>query len=166
MTVTGLASRARISRKTFYDYFADRDRCVDYAAEEAAGYLRNSTAQVEPERPTDELIAARVDALLNAVAVEPKIAELALIHGPALGGQRGRRSQEVAMSTITALLGEVGEGRPARGSETIASAIIGVIACRLRRGEAERIGDLAEEIVRLARLPAVGVDRAAPGRPG
>jgi hypothetical protein len=85
------------------------------------------------------------------------VAELALIHAPALGGVRGRRFQELAIGRIATLVEAAGRGAPTRGAETVASAIIGVIACQIRRGEARRVRELTEEVVRLARLPAVGV---------
>jgi AcrR family transcriptional regulator len=160
VTVSGLADRARISRKTFYDYFANRDECLDYATEQAAAYLFESLEAAVPRQSADERIAAGVDALLGAVAAEPNLAELVLIHAPALGGERGRRFQEIAVEKIAALLESAvaRKGAKARGAETIASAIIGVIACQLRRGEADRVGELTEEIVRLARLPTVSVE--------
>jgi AcrR family transcriptional regulator len=163
VTVSGLTARARISRKTFYEYFANLDECLDYAGEEAAAYLLESPGAMGPGQSADERIAAGVDALLGAVAAEPNLAELALVHAPALGGKRGRRFQEIAVERIAALVGaaEAGTGAGAGGTETIASAIIGVIACQVRRGEADRVGELAEEVVRLARLPAVGVEGVA-----
>jgi AcrR family transcriptional regulator len=161
VTVTGLSARARISRKTFYDYFANREECVDYASKEATAYIFEPIdVATKQEQSVDEQLAAGVGALLEAVAGEPNLAELALIHAPALGGKRGRHFQEVAVEGITHLVGIAGKGGDgdARTAETIASAIIGVVACQLRRGEAERIGELAEELVRLARLAAVGVE--------
>lgn len=167
VTTTRLVTRARVSRKTFYDCFANRDECIDYAAEVAAAYLFEPIREIEPGRSADERIAAGVDALLEAVAAEPNLAELALIHAPALGGRRGRRFQDDALAAIARLIeGAVpGDGSTERGLETIASAIVGVIACQVRRGEAGRAGDLADEVVRLARLPAVGVERLPETQP-
>ncbi len=159
VTVSALAERARVSRKTFYDYFDNRDQCVDYASAEAAAHLFEPVAEVTARRGDGKRVPAGVRALLDAVRSEPKLAELAFIHGPALGGERGRHFQEVAIEAISALpAAAAGAKAPARGSETIASAIIGVIACGLRRGEAEQLDEVAGELVRLAGLGAVGAE--------
>lgn len=156
VTVGGLTSRARVSRKSFYDCFATREECLDYTAARAAAYLFESLDETRSERPEDDLNGA-VEALLGTVAAEPKLAELALIHAPAMGGERGRRAQEMAIAGIAQLLGP-DEPADSPGMETIASAIIGVIACRIRRGEAELAGELVGEVMCLAKLPASGVD--------
>jgi AcrR family transcriptional regulator len=143
VTVTGVVSRARISRKTFYDYFGNRDECVEYASQQAVSCIFGPIGQVEPEQSADQRIVAGVEALVGAVAAEPNLAELALIHAPALGGKQGRRFQEIAIGAVAGLLSG-GNGDRAAGTETSASAIIGVIACRLRRGEALRVGEMRE----------------------
>jgi AcrR family transcriptional regulator len=147
VTVAALVRRARMSRKTVYDYFANRDDCVDYASEQAAGYL---FAPLAPQS-SEERLAAGVAALLGAIEAEPLLTELALVHAPALGGERGWRFQDAAIAGIAELLA-IDQGSAERGPEMIASAILGVIGCRLRRGEGQRIGDLAGELLDLATL--------------
>jgi AcrR family transcriptional regulator len=154
VTVSALTGRARMSRKTFYDYFGNRDECVDYASEEAASYLFEPLAEADRGRSAEERLAAGVAALLGAIEAEPILAELALVHAPALGGERGRRFQERVINGIAELLA-IDQGPGTRGTEMIASAIMGVIGCQIRRGEAERVGELSEEVVRLAGLARV-----------
>jgi AcrR family transcriptional regulator len=153
VTVTGVVSRARISRKTFYDYFGNWDECVEYASQQAVSCIFGPIGQVEPEQSADQGIVAGVEALVGAVAAEPNLAELALIHAPALGGEQGRRFQEIAIEAVAGLLSG-GNGDRAARTETSASAIIGVIACQVRRREAARAADLTDEVVQLAKLPA------------
>jgi AcrR family transcriptional regulator len=156
VTVGGLAERARISRKTFYDYFGNRDECVDYATTQAAAHLFDPIAEIAPAGGAGKDVAAGVRALLDAVRSEPNLAELALVHAPALGGKRGRHFQEVAIEAISALpAAAAAPSTRSRGGETIASAIIGVIACGLRRGQVEQLDAVGEQLVRLATLPTV-----------
>jgi AcrR family transcriptional regulator len=93
LTVTSIVDRARVSRKTFYDFFENRDACADYAAELAV----------------DHLLAAGEDfeGLLGAVAAEPDLAELALIHAPAFGGERGRRFQGIVSEIVGSSAGDL-----------------------------------------------------------
>lgn len=59
--MTALTGRARISRKTFYDYFADCDECLDYAGEEATTYLFKSLEDLGTgESPDARLAAPRI----------------------------------------------------------------------------------------------------------
>lgn len=105
VTVTSIVDRAHVSRKTFYDFFENRDACADYAAELAADYLIAASEDIET--------------LLSAVAAEPNLAELALIHAPAFGGERGRRFQAIASEIVGGNPGELlraGRGRRASGS--------------------------------------------------
>ena len=167
VTVTGVTARARISRKTFYDYFANREECLEYAGEEAISYLFSPLKDRGSAESADARLATGVGALLDAVAAEPIVAEFGLIHAPALGGERGQRFQEAAIEAIARLVQTAGggKGKSAPGTETIAIAILGVIAYWVRRGEADRVDELAAQVLRLARLPAVGVDKVAPTKP-
>lgn len=158
VTVSGLTARARISRKTFYDYFRNREACLEYAGEEASGYLFASLEGPGKEKSAEARIASGVEALLGAVAAEPIIAEFGLIHAPTLGGDAGRRFQEAAIEAIAGLLGAGGGKRKnAPAAETIAIAILGLISYQVRRGEAKQVAELGEEVMRLARLAGVGV---------
>lgn len=92
-TVSAIVGRARVSRKTFYDHFESRDDCADFAAELAVDYLSAAGRDVE--------------ALLAAMAAEPNLAELALVHAPAFGGGRGRRFQAIAGGIVGGTAGEL-----------------------------------------------------------
>jgi AcrR family transcriptional regulator len=99
VTVTSIVDRAHVSRKTFYEFFENRDACADYAAGLAAEYLSAASGEVE--------------SLLAAVAAEPNLAELALIHAPAFGGERGRRFQQFASEIVGGIAGELLQARAA-----------------------------------------------------
>jgi AcrR family transcriptional regulator len=159
VTVSAVTARARVSRKTFYDYFGNREECVEFACEEALAHLFGGIESFTAKQPPAERVGAGIAVLVRAAAAEPKLAELALVHAPALGGERGRGFQRREIETIGTLLsGE--EEAPVRGSETIASAILGVLACSVRSGEMGRADEVAGEVERLAGLVAEGL----PGR--
>ncbi len=159
MTVSALCTRARISRKTFYEYFANRDACATHAGEVASEYLFAGLEKLGSEEAAEARIASGVEALLEAVAAEPIIAEFGLIHAPTLRGDAGRRFQEAAIEAIAGLIGASG-GKRGEGpaAETIAIAILGLISYRVRCGEAEQVAELREEVMRLARLAESGTE--------
>jgi AcrR family transcriptional regulator len=150
VTVTALTDRVRMSRKTFYEHFRNRDECIDCACGRAEKYLFGEPDGADSEKSANKRVAAAIADLLGAVAAEPTLSELALVHAPALGGERGRRFQQSAIEGIGTLLGlDQGERR---GQQMIASAVMGLIAFQIRVGEAKRAGELADEVVRLAGL--------------
>jgi AcrR family transcriptional regulator len=154
VSVTKVCERARISRKTFYDYFENRDGCTLYAGEQAAQYLFGGLEEVGVKAAADRQLKSGITALLGAVAAEPNIAELALVHAPALSRDDGRRLQGSSVAKVRALIEAQGKGG-APDAETIATAILGVIACQVRRGESKRAPELTDEVLRLAKLPSV-----------
>jgi AcrR family transcriptional regulator len=161
VTVTRVTARARISRKTFYDYFGDIEECVDHAGERAMAHLFEPAEEARTAgSPSGETTAttARLEGLLEAVASEPLLAELALIHVPALGSKRGRWFQEIAVGAVAGLVSG-GDDERAAMAETSASAIIGVIAFRVGHGEAARIDEMRQTVVGLG----AAIDAASPG---
>lgn len=141
VTVSGVSATARISRKTFYEHFRNREECVEYACKAALAQILGPAEALETAGlGPGEAATARLEALLEAVAVAPRTAELALLHAPALGGASGRRLAEVAVGAVSGLIG-AGEGERAK---TFASAMIGVICWRLGGGETVDAGELSE----------------------
>jgi AcrR family transcriptional regulator len=102
-TVSAIVDRAHVSRKTFYEFFENRDACADYAAELATDYLFAAGDDVE--------------ALLAAAAAEPDLAELALVHAPAFGGERGRRFQAIVSEIVGGIPGKLLRAVAARAPE-------------------------------------------------
>ena len=95
MTVSQVIGRARISRKTFYDVFADREDCFLAAFEQALSRARLRAGEAyEREADWREGIRSALARLLLFIDEEPALARLCVVE--ALGaGERvlERRSQ-------------------------------------------------------------------------
>ncbi len=80
-TVAGILDRARISRKTFYDMFENRDDCVLATFDAAIGYTTErvtSAWKQEAEWPSS--VHSALFALLEYFDEEPKLARLCVVH--------------------------------------------------------------------------------------
>lgn len=88
MTVAQVISRARVSRKTFYDVFADREDCFLAAFEQALTQARLIAQEAyERESSWRDGVRAALARLLLFMDEEPGLAKLCIVE--ALGAGRG-----------------------------------------------------------------------------
>jgi AcrR family transcriptional regulator len=101
MTVAQVIARARVSRKTFYDVFDDREDCFLAAFEQAAGQARLVAVEAfEHGVGWREGLRGALARLLTFVDEEPELARLcvveALAAGPRAAVRRGELLGEIA----------------------------------------------------------------------
>jgi hypothetical protein len=84
--------------------------------------------------------------------------EAALVYASKNPGPAGALDSEAAVGHFTELLGEVAgvERLPASTDRAVVGSIAAVIADHLRRGQAERLPDVAGDMIELSLLPYVG----------
>ncbi len=147
LTVARVIARARVSRRLFYEQFADIEDC--FLASFDWGVLRARGAVVEA---TDmgaswrEQVRAGLAALLRFFDEEPQLAQLCVVHA-AGGGPRvlERRSQVMAELCEVVDRGRtaaVGARAPSRlVAEGVVGAVAAVLYTRLRDRSAAAAGD-------------------------
>jgi AcrR family transcriptional regulator len=102
LSVSRVAARARVSRRTFYELFEDREGCFlavfERALEQIAGVLAPAYAS---ERAWREQIRAALAALLDFLDREPQIGELVIVDalraGPRVLVRRARMVEELKL---------------------------------------------------------------------
>jgi AcrR family transcriptional regulator len=165
MTVAQVISRARVSRKTFYDVFADREDCFlaafDQALQQGGELLREAYGA---ESSWSEGVRAALARLLAAMDEEPALARLAIVESLAAG----ERVLERRAEAFAALADAVDRARAEPGaldppevtSEGVVGGIFAVLHSRvLESGDApllELLGPLMSMIV----LPYLGAGAA------
>ena len=86
MTVAQVISRARVSRKTFYDVFADREDCFlaafDQALEQGRARVREA---YESETNWREAVRAALATLLASMDEEPGLTKLCVVEAQSGG---------------------------------------------------------------------------------
>jgi AcrR family transcriptional regulator len=166
MTVAQVISRARVSRKTFYDVFTDREDCFLAAFEQALGQASViATEAYERESSWRDGIRAALAGLLMFMDEEPGLAKLCIVE--ALGA--GERVLDRRARVLDGLAVIIDQGRAATNAtreppevtaEGVVGAIFAVLHTRVLEHGAEPLTDLLNSLMSMIVLPYLGA-RAA-----
>jgi AcrR family transcriptional regulator len=166
--VTQIAAAAGISRRTFYEYFPDKESC--YLG--AYGLFEEHVLQIvsaagEGRRGWTAKVRARVAVLVETLAANPNLVHFALLAPAAAGGELVDRQRGFLRKLIGSLTDGAPEGRGYRNPsdeelEVLAGAVSAVLAARVRAdGEmASTPADDASTLVEMVMVPIVGRRRA------
>jgi AcrR family transcriptional regulator/DNA-binding MarR family transcriptional regulator len=163
VTVAHVVGRAGVSRRTFYDLFADREECFLAAFEEAIGRVGAQVIEsYEQEHAWRERIRAGLWALLVFLDEEPATANLCVVESLAAGP----RVLEHRARVLRALVRAVDEGRaampkkasqlPPLTAEGVVGAVLSVIHTRLSDPNSRPLTGLLGELMGMIVLPYLG----------
>jgi AcrR family transcriptional regulator len=167
MTVSAVIARANVSRKTFYEQFADREHCFLAAYEVVvARALAGMRAAYATEAPWSERLRLAIGWALDALAAHPSEARVAFVE-VLVAGPRALRLRDLALQELTPLFAPGFDVAPA--STTIPSsmplAIVGtfteLIGLQVRQGDVMQLPQLLPELLYCALAPFVGPAAAA-----
>ncbi len=162
-TISRITGAAKISRRTFYEYFEGKEDCFQAAYEMIEAHVLDSMlAAPGAGEPWPERVRARLKALLDVLSRDPAISRVFLIEPLAAGGDVAARYRE-AMQLLAGTLRP--EPPPSElEMEVRDQALIGGIATlivrRLNAGGAGRLPELLPDLVELALAPFVGREEA------
>jgi AcrR family transcriptional regulator len=164
MSVARVTGRARVSRRTFYDIFADREDCFlavfDDALARVSGLI---VAAYEGERgPWRERVRAGLAALLEFLDEEPAVGSLLVVDALGAGPRVLRRRAEVLQRAGRAL-DEGGsrstrtvDGRAELTGEGVVGAVLSVIHTRLSAERPSSLLELLSPLMGTIVLPYLG----------
>ena len=149
--VADVLERAAISRKTFYEQFADKEACF-MAAYEAAGVRARDAVRVAAREHSawDDSVRAGIEALLGFLASEPELARLLVVEVTGAGPSALRRRAE-AVRGFAAMLAQTSEEDAPMGAQVAAGGIWEVIHAWVLEGRAEDLPALADALVECAK---------------
>ncbi len=166
MTVAQVIARARVSRRTFYDIFADREDCFLAAFD---GALSEATLQAreayEHEPSWREGIRSALWRLLTLMDQEPRLAELVIVESLAAGDRVLRRRAQL----LSELAEIIDEGRsptnsadepPQLTAEGVVGAVSAVLYTRLLEGRQRPFTELLGPLMSVIVLPYIGAKDA------
>ncbi len=162
-TISRITATAKISRRTFYEYFEGKEDCFLAAYEMIEAHVLDSMlAAPGAGEPWPERAPARLAALLDVLARDAAVSRVFLIEPLAAGGEVAARYRE-AMQLLAATLRP--EPPPSElDMEVRDQALIGGIATlivrRLNTGGAQRLPELLPDLVELALAPYIGREEA------
>ncbi len=165
MTVAQVISRARVSRKTFYDVFSDREDCFlaafEQALEQAEEAIGEAYSQADSWRDGVRAALARLLAMMDD---EPALTKLCLVEALAAGDRvLERRAQVLDRLSAVVDLGRREEGAldpPAVAAEGVVGAVFQVLHSRVLEGSREPLFGLLGPLMSMIVLPYLGT-RAA-----
>jgi AcrR family transcriptional regulator/DNA-binding MarR family transcriptional regulator len=161
-TVAHIVARAGVSRRTFYELFADREECFLAAFDQA---VQVAVERVVPAfRGTGrwrERVRAGLIALLVFLDEEPELGALCVVHALGAGPEALARRARV----VRTLAGAVDEGRQEarRGlapgpltAEGVVGAVLAVLHTRLCQSASKPLTDLTGALMGMIVLPYLG----------
>ena len=160
-TVADAVARSRVSRRTFYEIFANREECLSAVLEDILGTLAGELAGVGLESLEWRVRVRRgLGVILAFFDREPALARVCVVQALSGGPEVLARREEV----LARLAVVVDEGRSnARGArctpltaEGLVGAAFGIVYARLLKGQRRPLTELLGELMGMIVLPYLG----------
>jgi AcrR family transcriptional regulator len=165
-TVTEITTRARVSRRTFYELFSNREQCVIAVLEDTERRVRAEIAQTGIARLSwRERIREGVSLILAFLDRNPALARVCVVHS-AGASQPVQRSRTKILAELAAAIDDDHTDRPTDSAarmdcppltaEGLVGAAASIIYGRLSHTEHEPLGSLLSELAGMIVLPYLG----------
>ncbi len=165
-TVAHITKAASVSRRTFYEHFADKEACFLAAYEMVADHIRDSM-RVAAEAFDDwpQQVRAALATMLRFLAGEPELARLVMIEPVAAGGEiaaRHRASMQGFVEILKAGRPEHSGDRPLPEAteETLVGGLLSLIVREISADRAAELEKLLPDLVELTLSPYLGGEEA------
>jgi AcrR family transcriptional regulator len=165
-TVGHITTRAGVSRRTFYELFANREECLAAVLEDLLGQISRELAAASiDDLPWHERVRAGLWAILSLFDREPALARVCVVQALRGGPRVLERREEILAGLATVVdegrrEGARGGGRSQLTAEGVVGAAFAIVYARLLRGERERLTGLLGELMGIVVLPYLGVAAA------
>ncbi len=165
-SVQRIAARGRVSRRTFYELFGNREECLVALLDEVAERVERELAAAGLESlGWRERVRGGLWTILSFLDAEPLLARICVVQA-LHGGPQALERREQLLARLAAVLDE-GRREGSRGGEcTLVTAeglvggALGVVYARLRSGDERPLTGLLDELMGMIALQYLGA-RAA-----
>lgn len=165
-TIAAIVKAAGVSRRAFYEHFADKEECFAVAYRLILAHLCEDAERVAKSgHPWPDQVRLQLATLLETFAADPVVARFCMIEPLAAGGETAALHRD-AMQRFAALLRPEPGDEPAHGSSARARerALVGGIATlivnRLKAGGGEQLEQLLPDLHELVLTPYLGREEA------
>ncbi len=162
VTVAHISSRARVSRRTFYELFDNREDCLLAALESVVEMVRGELAREDlDDRSWRERVRMGLWSILSLFEREPVLARVCVVQA-LRGGPRVLECRERVLAELARVVdegrheGAGSDGCPPLTAEGLVGAAFTIVYGRLLRGEREPLTDLFGELMGMIVLPYLG----------
>ena len=161
-TVEQITSRARVSRRTFYELFENREACLTALFEDVVGMIEGELAAAGlAGLGWCERVRGGLLVILSFLDREPALARVCVVQA-ARGGPEMLERREEIFARLAGVIDE-GRGQGPRGggctaltAEGLIGAAFVIVHARLARGECGPLVGLVGELMSLIVLPYLG----------
>jgi AcrR family transcriptional regulator/DNA-binding MarR family transcriptional regulator len=165
-SVAQISSRARVSRRTFYELFADREACMLAVFADVLGLIERDLAAAAPDGlPWRERVRGGLWTILSFFEREPVMARLLVVQS-LQGDARILQEREALLARLAAVVDE-GRNESAKAAhatpltaEGLVGAALTIVYTRLMRSQHEPLTSLLGELMSLIVLPYLGTAAA------
>ncbi len=161
-TVADVVARSRISRRTFYETFANREECLAAVLEEIVGVIAGELVGAGlGGLGWRERVREGLQGILGFFDREPVLARVCVV-GALSGGPAVLERREEILTRLAAVVDE-GRFEGVRGAECtpltaegLVGAAFGIVYARLLKGRREPLSGLLGELMGMIVLPYLG----------
>ncbi|MBB4661360.1 TetR/AcrR family transcriptional regulator [Conexibacter arvalis] len=162
--VTDLIARSGVSRKTFYEHFADKEECFLAAYDMAVSLLMGGVTQAfEQEDDWVDAIRAALRAFLGFLADHPDLTRLCIVDVHAVG-PRALARRDAAVRGFYYLLdagrADAPRALPGLTAEAVTGGMYEIVYGRVLRGTIDELPRLLPELMYWAMMPFLGHEAA------
>ncbi|HWX43935.1 MAG TPA: TetR/AcrR family transcriptional regulator [Solirubrobacteraceae bacterium] len=166
-TVGSITDRARVSRRTFYELFTNREECLAVVLDDVLAAVGGEFAAAGLEGlEWRERVRTGLWVILSFLDREPALARVCVVQA-LRGGPMVLERRERILAALAAVVdeGRVEGGARGRGctpltAEGLVGAAFMIIYARLSRGERRPLADLLGELMGMIMLPYLGAAAA------
>jgi AcrR family transcriptional regulator len=168
-SVADVLTRARVSRRTFYEHFSDKEDCFLQSFDHVAAIAHESVGRAfdaDADGGWRRAVRSGLDLFLRTAALNPKLARACLVEVLAVGPE-GLRRRDAAMEPFRRFF-ELGRREapdgvqiPGTVAETLVGGVLELVSGRVMRGQADELPALVDGLVYWALVPFVGPADAA-----
>ncbi len=165
-TVADITSRARVSRRTFYELFSNREECLAAVLEDVVALVEGDVAGEGLDGLAwRERVRGGLWAILSFLDREPALARVCVVQTLRGGAEVLGRREEILAGLAAAvdegrLVGARGAGCTPLTAEGVVGAAFTIVYARLLRGEREPLSGLLGELMGMIVLPYLGAAAA------
>jgi AcrR family transcriptional regulator len=166
VTVAHVVARAGVSRRTFYELFADRDACLSAAFEDALARLERQVRAADDQRAGwAERIRSGLIAVLSFLDADRPVARLLLMGQPGPIDEARERRQRV-LAQVTAFVdsgrerSRAGPRLPPLTAEGVVGGALSILQTRVIERPDEPLLDLAGSLMATIVHPFLGAAAA------
>jgi AcrR family transcriptional regulator len=164
-TIANVIAAAKVSRKTFYESFANREDCYRAAYEATFEFLRERVAAGSATREWPDSVRDGLSALLESLGAHPDLASFFLISPASVGDEISERHHAAIRELVEVLLAKIPAEKGTDAAteirtEAFAGGLSRLAAMRVSAGEASELPALLPDLVELFLRPYLGTREA------